>query len=500
MAELTPLMKRIADALAEKIGPQKPFKMFSPQEWGEYGMAHGVPNLGPMSNEEFQGGLKQYKTKSGKDITIPGGVENTEAPFTYYDLLHLKNQGINPNDLEPDMHKAIHNRMINTMQPKGELTDPQVFNQLAFGMISPNQPLTPNELALARVMAKSPEDIDKVAGMIPWKYGDKVEKETRQQASRDISKEFGLHAGERGGLGTSGSADYTRIAEMAQMMRDKPDFFRFKGEGEGAKGAPEQWLNFVNRIGSQVPGLSAKTGSLATVWQDPANAAISAIDRHMATEFKGNLFDNPAQEKAWQENVLSKFNEGKPKDKQVSTFEDMLAAPGGRGVFVDNVLAHVNNHGNTTFRSARTGEINPNVPEAMANVDWVKEPEKVMKIAPAYLKALDENESIARQNNQGLFANQWMLWDRIRNRLEPHEVLFPGLEKLPRMDMPQMKDVRDLHSDLGYMAAEGAVKEGKNPSGLAYFTVPPAAAAVASQTKDAEDKGMKKGGLTHFKK
>jgi hypothetical protein len=52
-----------------------------------------------------------------------------------------------------------------------------------------------------------------------------------------------------------------------------------------------------------------------------------------------------------------------------------------------------------------------------------------------------------------------MLWDRIRNRLEPHEIMFPGLEKLPRMSMDQMRKVRKDLKDAGYMSGTKVMDE-----------------------------------------
>ena len=69
------------------------------------------------------------------------------------------------------------------------------------------------------------------------------------------------------------------------------------------------------------------------------------------------------------------------------------------------------------------------------------------------------------------------LWDRIRGRLEPHEIMFPGLEKLPRMSMGQMQRVRDDLSNAGYMAAEGTVRPLPSASRAGYFAFPAAVGA-----------------------
>jgi hypothetical protein len=452
-------------------------KDFTPEDWGAFGAHHGVPNIGPASNAEFEASLKPYQDTKGRTFTVPGGIEDTEKPFTYYDLLHLKAQGIDPNDLHPDIHRQLHNRLVKTMSPEGPVSNERLLNQYMMGMISPNNPLTPNEFAVASMMAKEGDNsISRIANMTPWTLDtmppatDAAKKMVREPLSNEITSKFGLQAADRGGTGASGTADYTRISDVAKMMEERPDFFRFRGEGEGGKDKAENWLNFVSRIASQVPGLSAKTGSFSTVWQNPADAAISAIDRHMATQLNDSLFTNQKEKAAFEKTVVDFFNKDRAKKEQIKNFNDVMAAPGGRGAYVEQVMNFVNKHGNAKYRTAK-GEINPNVPESMQNMDWVREPRDVVKISEPYLRALEENDRLARQNGQGLFANQWMLWDRIRNRIEPHEVMFPGLEKLPRMSHNQLMDAFQTHMQSGYGTAPFVPKQVQNPSSMAHFTL-----------------------------
>lgn len=448
---------------------------FDPEDWGAFGRLYGVDNLGPASNDAWRSNLIPVTTNSGREITIPGG----DGPFTYYDMLHLKSQGINPNDLPPELHKAIHNRMVAAMG-RGPLSDERITNQLLFGMISPNQPLTPNELALQRAMVKGPKDLEAWNNMIPYDYKDgSPVKSDRDAMSREITARLGLHADERGGLGASGSANYTDLAEMTQKMRDRPDFYRFNPTDNTMDGMSDsqKWATFVTRVMNETRGLKAKTGSLATVWQDPENAAISAIDRHMATLFREDMFPDDATRQAWEQNLIGKYNMERP-DAKVSSIGELMAAPGGRGMFVDNALAYVNNLPSAKTRVKKTGEFNPRIPEALRETNWISgEPTDMEMIQGPYVRALEANQARAAADGQGLFSSQWMLWDRIRNRLEPHEVLFPGLEKLPRMNMDQMRRVRQDLSDAGYMAAEGGVRPLPNASRAAYFSVAPIAGA-----------------------
>ncbi|WP_368414702.1 hypothetical protein [Falsiroseomonas sp.] len=43
-----------------------------------------------------------------------------------------------------------------------------------------------------------------------------------------------------------------------------------------------------------------------------------------------------------------------------------------------------------------------------------------------------------------------MEWDRIRRRLEPHENMFPGLERIPAMSREQLRAVDAEHSASGH--------------------------------------------------
>jgi hypothetical protein len=127
---------------------------FTPEDWGAFGQQHGVP-MGPATNAEFEASLVPYKTASGREFTVPGGVEDANKPMTYYDLLHLKAQGIDPNDLDPDLHRQLHNRMVNAVTPAyGQLGKEGIYNRFLMGLLSPNNPLTPNEFAVAATMAK----------------------------------------------------------------------------------------------------------------------------------------------------------------------------------------------------------------------------------------------------------------------------------------------------------------------------------------------------------
>ena len=110
------------------------------------------------------------------------------------------------------------------------------------------------------------------------------------------------------------------------------------------------------------------------------------------------------------------------------------------------------------------------MPEYLQQTPWVSsEPEQLGLIGPAYTRALEANAANAARDSQAIFPSQWMYWDRQRTRLEPHEVLFPGLERLPRMSQEQARAAVRAHSGAGYNAASGTVRPVASPGALATF-------------------------------
>jgi hypothetical protein len=84
-----------------------------------------------------------------------------------------------------------------------------------------------------------------------------------------------------------------------------------------------------------------------------------------------------------------------------------------------------------------------------------------------------------------------MHWDKIRNRLEPHEIMFPGLERVPRMSMDQIKTANAEMKKAGYFASTKEkdprtgekvmkpVRPMSSASKAAYFSLPPLGAGIA---------------------
>ena len=449
---------------------------FTPGQMGRFGEHYGAHNIGPADEEAWYSSLKPFTGKSGTEYQVPGGLESTD-PFTYWDDLYMKAQGINPNDLTPEQHLAIHNRTVGGKQaPPEGFSDEQINNQLQMALLSPNNPLTPNEFAVASTMAKhggDSTDLKSIASGTPGysyaehpMYGetDALHQEGgRRELSNALLQRLGTQGAEKGGTGISGNQDYTTLTGLGQMMLEKPEFFRFKGAGEGSDDAGEQWLNFVDRLQTQVPGLAGKTGSFGAVWQDPAKAATSAMDRHMLSKFRDKVFETPEEAGDWSRKLIDKWNAQAP-DNPVKTVDELRAAPGGTNFFTDQMFSYVNKPASGKMRATeRKGKnfvgpvnkpVSERVPEHLrpANADYVKEPTEFQSLGPAYRRGIDANvESMNQAGATGVFSDQWRVWDKIRNRFEPHEIMQPGLADVPRMSQQQQADALKQHGLLGYL-------------------------------------------------
>ena len=500
-------------------GPPVMWKGRTPDQWGpsdffEYGKSYGVDNFGPADSQKWLNELEEVVVPNGLIYDIPGGL-NSKEPFTYYDLLYLKRQALNPNDLPPGMHKKLHDRVVNTMS-NADVTDTQITNQLLFGLMSSNNPLTPNELGLARVMAKGPEDVRALGDMIPWRAGAKAEDVIKaaqadmgdeafeafkkklpklnaseknpkgrtwdeltpgQQAvalrqheySSKIYNRMGLQAAEQGGIGATGSVDYTNLSEFAQLMRQSPEFYRFNKADYPGVSDEEAWLTYANRVANQTRGLQTKTAALSGVWQAPEQAQISAVDRWMAKHSMEDMFPDDATKLAWSEKQLFDFN--KMKGTKLTKLRDIEKVKGGPGFLSERALAYVG--ASKSAKRLIKGQPNPKIPQALHDTKWITEaPDELTMTNDAYLKALQHQQESATGAGHNLFSHQWYLWDKMRQRFEPHEALFPGLEKLPRMTLDQVRDTRASHSKAGYDTI-GPVRPIKGePGKSAYWSFP----------------------------
>lgn len=477
----------------------KPPAQWTPEEFEQFGKMHGVENLGPLSPLENVAG-----------VDIPGG---TGGKFTYYDLMHLKSSAIDPNQIGDEASKAIQKKFSRTLQPDPK-SDEQLFNRMQFGMLSPNQPLTRNEFEAARLMVRSPEDIAAVADRTPWNYGDKVSIAQRKKIQDRDKVLLGTQSSDTGGLGFKGTADYTNINDLAKTFKSgDADWWRKKSD--------ESWEDLLNRSQSQQRGMSSKVGSFSQVWQNPGEASISAIDRHMGKKFEPHLFGSAAEKLKYEDKVKNLYNARLDKAKKakqqyesgaigpdeyqkkldtlvspegapVTSYDQVKEMPGGNALIADARMGLITGSKTRKLRNT-SGELNE-IPE-FKDVEWLSEPEKGILIGDKYRKALEVNQELASEAGMGLFENQWNVWDKLRGRLEPHEIMFPGLEKLPPMSKNQLASAYAEHGKAGYNSGQGVVDKtgvGKmSPPAAAYWT-PPALAvgagalAGAGASQDAE--------------
>lgn len=442
---------------------------WSPTDFEEVGGLLGVDRLGPATPPAV------VRDMDGREIQIPGGMD---GKFTYYDMLSLKSQGIDASRLPPDLHAQLQKKITRSMYDDKGLSDEQVWSGLVFGMTSPNNPLFPNQLAMSRLRINRPEDLDRLANMIDWEPGETVPAAKRAEASAAITRKYGLNAAEQGGLGVSGSTDYTRVAEMAKLFRDNKDWFRRQPD--------EPWDSFVERVATQVAGLKMKTGSFGLVWQDPAAAAVSAVDRHMAKIFENEIFKNNKDRIAWEKRGVALYNKRQQdagKKGKAKTIKDLP-----NGFIGEMLLSEVGKTKSPKYKvkNRATGEfeVNPAAGERLGSTKFIVEPKNFELMGDTYKRVLAANAREAEKHGFGLFESQWHLWDRQRRRLEPHENMFPGLERVPRMSTDQLRAVDKAHNETGHKVYTKEMVDGQellprtrpisNPARLGYFTAPAA--------------------------
>jgi len=435
---------------------------------------------------------------------IPGGFEGT---FTYEELIWLKEQGIDVSGLSEDVHLKLHEKIVRTMQPEKKDTL-QTLNNFIFSMMSPNQPLTPNELGYAVVRVRNNEESQQWAARVPWDapsgqepHPDVLEadenkeeaeahilegfeqgfdlpdvgtgkeayfanpgafrKYYREYYDRKIAREFNLQAREVGGMGLLGTAQMSFVSELNQYYQIDPEWFLMQDADVDENGQPS-WHTYVERLSTQFSGIATKVGSFAAVWQDPMNAAISAIDRHMGRLFLPELFETNAKRQKWERGMVKDWNKSEP--EKIQNFDELFLRAGGDGFFVKGLMtlfgtktaALYTTRGRkreTIIREIK--ERNPNLPAHWR--EWagtflsLPENRRIQLMSDKYRAALDYNAKESKRLGLGLFSSQWFLWDRYRRRLEPHEINFPGLYKLPHLSKERVTKVRDAHGEAGYL-------------------------------------------------
>jgi len=417
---------------------KQPFELTS-NEMADFGDALGVPNIGPLNY------LKVFNYTDGDEFVVPGG---TEGIFTLEDMFRMKGEAINPDRIEPSLHRDIQAKLMRSMEEDGGvLSDARVIQGLHFGLTSPNQPLLPNQLAMSRLRPVSMEELDRPVEMRGWDLNDAVGSADRRALSRELTDAYGLGASSRGGLGVSGSIDYSRLSDMNDLFARDPAFFH-RADGEN-------WVDFVERVNNQLPGMGNKTTSFGVAWQP--EAAVSAIDRHMVQRYADTLLADPARRAAFEARTLNLAqNRAAELGQRVpQTFADV-----NHGTVQEVLLSEVSKAPSMRFRNSK-GDINPRVPTHLAEAGWPAEPFAIERMGDDYKAIVAANEAASAGSGLHLFGNQWNVWDRIRQRLEPHENMFPGLERIPRMSVSQLAVPNAQHALSGHKNYSKILKDGE---------------------------------------
>ena len=411
---------------------------WTPEDFTEVGDIYGIKNFGGLSP------LVDIKDpETGKTYKLPGGLD---GKFSYYDMLWIKSNQPGINNIGEQTHAKITKKLAQSLTPE-KVDKVEQFNRLAFGFLSPNAPLLPNEFGVARIFSQSMDDIRQLAEMgktyPPDANADGMDKDQAKEARAKVSKKraewnktvkkaFDIGAkGKQGGIGIGLTQDFSRLANFARLYVKNPDFF--------IKKADESWSDYVDKVSTQVGGFGTKTATFGGVWQDPYNAMISAIDRHMAKAFTKDLLKDKELKKRFSTTVVTAFNNelGKARkarteyqkklkkaktDKQKQKVEqawvekqETIIDPSMREVkTLDGVMAQVNrgdaDKGANALAKAvfatmtsdkpkykTKGQVNPNVREEARLLEFIEEPKNFDIMSEAYRKALEVNERKAEE-------------------------------------------------------------------------------------------------------
>jgi len=122
----------------------------------------------------------------------------------------------------------------------------------------------------------------------------------RSNWNKKVKALFDIGSKSDGGLGIGLTQDFNRLAQFARLYLKDPNFFIKKDD--------ESWSFYVDKVASQVSGFGTKTASFGGVWQDPFNAMISAIDRHMARGFAEAIMESKELKNEFADTIVTKYN------------------------------------------------------------------------------------------------------------------------------------------------------------------------------------------------
>lgn len=411
----------------------KPAAEMSDQDWLDFGAQYGADfSQSPMQSL----GMSDLATR--QELMVPGGLE---GQFTIPDLFRIKAQNFDPRALEHPMqrqlpgytgstHNELMKKFLRTYRREGEQDAVDVFNDLNFALLSPNAPLTQNEFLAQRLRAQSPEDLERLA-----------ERSGELNLGNRIDAETGVGAAQRGGMGVKGTADLGNQAELARLLRERPDIFQ-PGEGETLR-------DVAYRVMNQVPGLGVKTASLGVPWTNLDAANVSAVDLHMIR----NLYPRLKAEDPAFAARLKKLTGAMRKDKKTGKMSPMSEEDAAIDIIGGTTRESVYRPKAARLQDPETG-LHKDLPDYIRPEKLAHEPEKFSTPNEFYSQILRYiDESRGPNPELELFPEQWRLWDTYRARVEPHEMAHPDWRKLPKQSWSEMQEALGAHRELGYMDA-----------------------------------------------
>lgn len=354
--------------------------------------------------------LEWIEGTNGRSIAIPGGVEGlTGGEFTLWDLWKLKSQGIDPNILPESVRVPLYGKLFRSQQ-RALTSAPDVFNRMAFAILSPQTNLTQNEALLSFVRAQDEGGIARLAeiadsageGASSSEIGFAIQKATGLDTSVDTLGVGIKSITTNGNLGS--------VGRLAQLMRDDSSFFLLR-EGEDL-------LEYSERIMNVTPGAGMKVGNFSAMLGNPIEWDRGTIDSHIVQQL--------GDEGRLDADVIARLKGDAPTAQEI------------------------------TYRSKKTGEINPDVPAHLRDLPIEPRNNKVLvyggdyRIANEALKGKFAESGIS---DFGLGAYQWLTWDLKRGRFEPHTIIYPGSHVLPPIELNALSSSLKAHRDAGYLGS-----------------------------------------------
>jgi hypothetical protein len=215
----------------------------------------------------------------------------------------------------------------------------------------------------------------------------------------------------------AGAASQTIGAQLrslqvnARRFIENPEWFALR-DGENL-------IDYSERIMSVLDGAGMKVGNFSAMVGDPLGHNRGTIDSHMMDVLRDAGYITPE-------------------------FHDRLKgqAPSARMVPL-----------------LKLGKPNPDVPEHLRDLPWVRKDGKVLVFDGDYKIASDALDAYLHDLNPDFpFSSgggQWYLWDLERRVVEPHTIIWPGATDLPTMEPGAIRAAEKVAQDAGYFRARG---------------------------------------------